>query len=79
MRFCKLDWKPDAGQARPRIISGTRVIREVDTLAVLTDAQHIHLAVVLALLGRDIGVEEGRLDAMVQAADLGEVLVRTGA
>jgi hypothetical protein len=64
MRFCKLDWKPDAGQARPRIISG---------------AQHIHLAVVLALLGRDIGVEEGRLDAMVQAADLGEVLVRTGA
>lgn len=78
MRFCKLDWKPDTGHERPRVISGTRVLYEVDDKAVLTDAQHVHLSVVLALLGRETGLEEGRLDAMRQAGGLGEVLVRTG-
>jgi hypothetical protein len=78
MRFCKLDWKPDAGHERPRVISGTRVLYEVDDKAVLTDGQHVHLSVVLALLGREVGLEEGRLDAVIEAGGLEGVLVKAG-
>jgi hypothetical protein len=75
MRFCKLDWKPDVG-VEPRVISGTRVIYRIDPGALLGSVQHIHLSVTLALLSKDIGIEEGRLDAMVEAGGLRDVLVR---
>jgi hypothetical protein len=77
MRFCKLDWKPDTGTS-PRVISGTRVIYEITVPVELTTWQQLHLPVVLALLAKDIGIEEQRLDAMVEAGGLTGVMVRTG-
>lgn len=77
MRFCKLDWKPDTGTA-PRVISGTRVIYEITVPVELTTWQQLHLSVVLALLSKDIGIEEQRLDAMVEAGGLGNILVKMG-
>lgn len=78
MRFCKLDWKPDAVEGPPRIISGTRVLYEVDPMATCDDPQRTYLTALLALLAKDIGIEEGRLDAMIEAGRLREIVVRVG-
>jgi hypothetical protein len=77
MRFCKLDWKPDTGR-EPVVISGSREVYRVLPGAVLDEAQRGYLSVTLALLAKEIGIEEGRLDAMVEAGGLGEVLVKVG-
>jgi hypothetical protein len=76
MRFCKLDWKPDTG-GEPRVISGTRVIYEIQSGVAMTVGQRIFFPIVCALLAKDIGIEEARLDAMVEAGGLGNILVKT--
>lgn len=76
MRYCKLDWKPDAGIG-PRIFSGTRVMYDIVAGVPMDAHQAAHFPVLMALLAKDVGLDEDRVEAMVTAGRLEGIVQRT--